>query len=224
MAYQPQWVSLSQALQWVVESGAFEQSAQTQIANAIADRELHVRVVIQSSARTMAGCVFKGKNLEVPERLSARDFDWTQSVPKEDWATGPTQVESYWANWSWAIRPIALIEVSNRDLERIWANSKEGQKVSVGGLSAPRDPNSPASNDDKIAQFQPGSTIRRRGPQQKLLAVLLELHHGGKDIRHIHRDVLHRCVLKKAEIQGFGVSRSTFNRALTKALNSIEDC
>ena len=87
MAYSPLWESLASVLKRVVATSISRKKAQEQIANAIADRAIAVRVTIDASAPDIPGWVLEGSCVGVPQQLSPKDFDWTKSRPFTPWLT-----------------------------------------------------------------------------------------------------------------------------------------
>jgi hypothetical protein len=60
---------------------------------------------------------FTGGNIKVPNHLAPEDFDWRKSRPRKPWLIGPREWKSDERHaFSWAYRPISLIEVSTADV------------------------------------------------------------------------------------------------------------
>jgi hypothetical protein len=234
MAYTSHWEALAHALRRIIQSGIAKSDAMKQLAYAIADREVAVRVAIDVSARDMGGEVLSGGNLEVPERLSAEDFDWHVSRPTSGWATGPNLPQSYFATWDWSVRPIAAIEVYTADIDRLWCSPSD-QSASLTNRKAEAKLNQASRASSKASRLAPvagtadevgtgpkSEPVTQRGsPRQRLRDALLALQRSGNDIKQMHRGELHKLVLDKTSIKDFGSSRSTFDRALADALGVI---
>jgi hypothetical protein len=117
MPYVADWEPLAEALKRVMATGANEHQAKADICNAVADRKIAVRVLVDDSERDVGGQTLPVPNIGVPPRLKPEDFDWTRSRPLTAWQTGPTSVvEHYFPTWSWRPRKIALIEASTADV------------------------------------------------------------------------------------------------------------
>ena len=238
MPYEPRWETLAHALARIVRSGVDAAVARAQIASAIADRELVVRAVIDASDREAGGQIFREGHLGVPERLTARDFNWLLSQPIVDWETGPGFVERrYFGGSDWRRRRIGVLEVYVPDIDRIWfGDSKRsgnqgagdtggdpGQAPSTTGAEHCSDSTDVPLPDDELAAGRKAEReTQREGPRQRLQAALVALHRSGKDIRQMQRGSLHRLVLDETGIKEFGGSRSTFDRAFAAALADIE--
>ena len=96
------------------------------------------------------------------------------------------------------------------------------------GLASPKISDQPLAADTRgpavaAAPRMAKPTSRRKSPRQRLIAALIQLHDGGTDITHGHRDKLHRHALVQAGMGPTGVGRSlsTFERALYRALDQI---
>jgi hypothetical protein len=122
VVYIPDWEPLAKAFRRVVDSGSVEQQARIDICHAIADRKIAVRALVADSAPDVAGRTLSGGNLSVPVRLAPDDLDWVHSRPLKPWSAGPALVEHYEALWSWAPRPIALLELSTADVIDVLCN------------------------------------------------------------------------------------------------------
>jgi hypothetical protein len=122
LPYTPDWEPLAQALKRVVASGVPQSRAETEICQAIADRKIGIRALIQRAAPDVGGKILLGGNVGVPPRLKPADFDWDKSRPFEPWNTGPDEGnpgERYLASWPWKPRPIEWIELSTSDVMEI---------------------------------------------------------------------------------------------------------
>ena len=119
VAYVPEWEPLAKALTRVKAFGGNEQQAKADICNAVADRKIAIRVVIDESHRLDGGKAFSGGNVGVPPRLDPADFDWARSRPFKPWSIGPMPGQHY--NWlsGWEDRPISLIELSTADVNNV---------------------------------------------------------------------------------------------------------
>jgi hypothetical protein len=122
LPYTPDWEPLAQALKRVVASGVPQSRAETEICQAIADRKIGIRALIQRAAPDVGGKILLGGNVGVPPRLKPADFDWDKSRPFEPWNTGPDEGnpgERYLASWPWKPRSIEWIELSTSDVMEI---------------------------------------------------------------------------------------------------------
>jgi hypothetical protein len=152
LGYTPDWELLAHALKRVVASGVArsqdktEAQAKTEICQAIADRKIGIRVLMQKAALDVGGKILVGGNVEVPPRLDPVDFDWDKSRPFKPWNTGPDDgipAERYFATWPWKPRSIEWIELSTADVVEILCG---------GGAAA---------NNDPLAQTQLARGERR---------------------------------------------------------------
>lgn len=116
MAYLPKWESLGDALKRVKANFETEELAKVDICNAIADREINVRVCAGVGKRS-----YEGGNVYVPERLNPTDFDWGRSRPFRSWEIGPMPGQHYL--WDPERLPISLVEVFTADLEKLFPAS-----------------------------------------------------------------------------------------------------
>jgi hypothetical protein len=133
MPYVPDWEPLAEAPERVMATGVTEHQAKADISNAIADRKIAVRVLVDESERDVGGQTLPVPNIGVPPRLKPEDFDWPRSRPLPAWQTGPTSVvEHYFPTWSWTPRKIALIELSTADVTSVLCISTN----SIGALGA----------------------------------------------------------------------------------------
>ena len=121
MAYIPDWEPLGDALKRVMETGASEEEAKTDLCRAVADGKIHVRVRIARSDR-----LFRNGNVGVPPHLKPGDLDWVQSRPFARWPIGPKLGEHYswisgWENW-----PLDLIELWTADVIEVLCGTQSG--------------------------------------------------------------------------------------------------
>jgi hypothetical protein len=123
VAYDPEWEPLANALIRVMASGVNEQQAKADICNAVADRQIVARVVIDKSHLLDGGRTFSGGNVGIPPRLNATDFDWAQSRPLKPWSIGPMHGQHYTWLGGWQDRPISLIELSTADVRDVLCNA-----------------------------------------------------------------------------------------------------
>ena len=119
VAYVPDWEPLANALTRVMASGVNEQQAKADICNAVADRKIVVRVVIEKSYLPDGGRTFSGGNVGIPPHLNATDFDWAHSRPLKPWPFGPVGPQNYTWFGGWQDRPISLIELSTADVRAV---------------------------------------------------------------------------------------------------------
>lgn len=124
MAYVLEWEPLANALTRVMASGVTEQQAKADICNAVADRKIVARVVIDKSHLLDGGRTFSGGNVGIPPRLNATDFDWAQSRPLKPWSIGPMRGEHYAWLGGWEERPISLIELSTENVCEVLCNAE----------------------------------------------------------------------------------------------------
>jgi hypothetical protein len=118
--YVPDWEPLANALKRVFATGSKEQEAKADICNAVADKRIAVRILVDESDRDVGGKTLLAPHVGVPPRLNPEDFDWVRSRPLTPWETGPTSVlEGYFPTWSWKPRNIALIELSTADVASV---------------------------------------------------------------------------------------------------------
>src|SRR5690242_2627887 len=102
MVYLTEWEPLSAALARVVASGASEEQGRIDIANAIADRAVSLRVKVDQNDSDVGGRVLSGVNVTPPKYLAPADIDWLESRPLAPWPTGPDQwdpAERYFGTW-----------------------------------------------------------------------------------------------------------------------------
>lgn len=132
MPYLPSWEKLADALKRVESFGTTTETAKVEICQAIADRNIPVRVVVATADHAVGGKTVQGSNLNVPQHLGPSDFNWDLSRPLDAWGTGPYPDYGV-SGWSWEARPIELIEVSTDDLIHVLGNS--GQQSARSGQS-----------------------------------------------------------------------------------------
>jgi len=123
-----------------------ETQAKTEICQAIADRKIAIRVMMQKAAPDVGAQILRGGNVEVPPRLDPADLDWDKSRPFQPWNTGPDDsdpAQRYLASWPWKPRSIEWIELSTADVVEVLCG---------GGAS---------TNSDLLAQTLPADVERR---------------------------------------------------------------
>ena len=76
MIYTPDWESLANALQRVASAHNDLPGSKAAICNAISDKKIAVRVIVDPSHDRHGGMTFAGGNIAVPFRLVPGDFDW----------------------------------------------------------------------------------------------------------------------------------------------------
>ena len=121
MTYTPLWKPLADVLRHVCATGIGEDDAKKEIAHAIAAREVALRIQVAKPEVGPARKILGSRNIRIPERLCAEDFDWARSRPVAPWSTEPeaTQVEGTMLGWK--PRRIALIEIATTDVIRVWS-------------------------------------------------------------------------------------------------------
>jgi hypothetical protein len=136
VAYVSEWEPLAKALTRVRAFGGIEHQAKVDICNAVSDRKIAIRVVIDDSHRLDGGKTYLGGNVGVPPRLNPADFNWARSRPLNPWSIGPMLGQHYsWPN-GWEDRPISLIELSTADVINVFSgdtrpNSSDGRPVNL---------------------------------------------------------------------------------------------
>ena len=120
--YVPDWERLAGALERVIATGVPEQEAKTNICNAIADRNIHVRfVTLKTWAEGKPGggigttqTICDGSEVDIPASLRPADFDWQKSRPMISWRkVGPD---------AWTLPYIEIVdrmELFVRDVTRL---------------------------------------------------------------------------------------------------------
>ena len=136
MAYSPLWESLASVLKRVVATSISRKEAQEQIANAIADRAIAVRVTIDASAPDIPGWVLEGSCVGVPQQLSPKDFDWARSRPSAPWMTADMPFEGHVPSWLFVPRSIGLVEVLRADVSSIWRSPMDDQEHTLPETAA----------------------------------------------------------------------------------------
>jgi len=126
VAYIPDWEPLGDALKRVMETGASEEEAKTDLCRAVADGKIHVRVRIAGSDR-----LFRNGNVGVPPHLKPGDLDWVQSRPFARWPIGPKLGEHYSWISGWENRPLDLIELWTADVIEILCSGGVEEKSST---------------------------------------------------------------------------------------------
>ena len=125
LAYSPLWEPLSSAVARIVLSGLAEPSAKSELASAIAERQVAIRVMVQSADPDVGSQVLGSGSVSAPKDLTDRDMDWSSSRPSAAWQTGPSTAEGSKPTWRWTPRPIEWVEVSTDDVTRIWCADGE---------------------------------------------------------------------------------------------------
>jgi hypothetical protein len=163
--YRPIWEPLRAALERVIASGVAQQQAKIEICQAIADRKIGIRTLMEKGASNVGGKTLMGGNVEVPPRLDPADFDWVKSRPLARWNTGPdarNPTERYFAMWPWKPRSIELIELSTADVGEILCGGAGNPKPQPDEQShaAHGEEKQPASeqNVDKETESENAST------------------------------------------------------------------
>jgi hypothetical protein len=174
VAYVPEWEPLANALTRVMASGVNEQQAKADICNAVADRKIVARVVIDKSHLLDGGRTFSGGNVGIPPRLNATDFDWAQSRPFKQWSIGPVPPQHYTWIGGWQDRPISLIELSTADVRAVLC---EASGTAADAVTTQR----PGST--KTSKAKSKTSRNRTKPMQyqiKTAVTALAKEHGGK--------------------------------------------
>jgi hypothetical protein len=124
--YTREWEPLADILRRVIDNGATESEAKSDICHVMADGKVGVRVVVAPSDLAVGGKTFGEGNVAVPPRLEADDFDWLGSRPLKPWPIGPRLGEHY--EWPGALigrsYPIALVELRVEDVIRLLCGSR----------------------------------------------------------------------------------------------------
>jgi len=121
VAYVPEWEPLAKALTRVKVFGGNEHQAKADICNAVSDRKIAIRVVIDDRHRLDGGKTYSGGNVGVPPRLNPADFDWARSRPINPWSIGPMPGQHYGWLSGWEDRPISLIELSTAEVINVFS-------------------------------------------------------------------------------------------------------
>jgi hypothetical protein len=195
MAYIPKWEPLSDALACVEASGSNGKQAKVDICNAVADREIAVRVTVDKSNQLDGGMTFSGKNVGVPPHLNTTDFDWAQSRPLKEWFIGPQPGQHYY--WNGGNRPISLIELSTADVREVLCNAR-----SPGNLR--KDPTNSRNAGRRPKKLDQVKAAMMRDIEGK--------KHTPGDLRKMYQKTL------AAE---YGASRETVCKALEDVLSEI---
>jgi hypothetical protein len=179
VAYTPKWESLADALKRVTKLGATEEDAKVDISNAIADREIPVRV--HAGKRS-----YQGGNVTVPQRLKPTDLDWVRSRPFQPWTIGPMLGQHYF--WDSERLPIDFIELSTADLERLFGASSNAL---VDDLTATRGSKRPRIIEYLAEHYPDGVLGPGHVPRQQLRSNLIAWR---KDLKPLDDDTLKRAI------------------------------
>jgi hypothetical protein len=129
--YTPDWESLANALQRVASAHNDLPGSKAAICNAISDKKIAVRVIVDPSHDRHGGMTFAGGNIAVPFRLVPGDFDWANSRPLRQWEIGPRPIEHYTWIGGWRSEPISLIELRTADVTRAFLGKRKERDVEV---------------------------------------------------------------------------------------------
>jgi hypothetical protein len=168
--------------------------------------KIRVRVRIASSDRARKGEVFTRPNVEVPQHLSPKDFDWERSFPRKPWPIGPSGPEHYSWVGGWKDRPIDLVELRTEDVKLVLCSAEVGPHVpdSQPGEAAPDEAGS--------AITQPSS--RRHYKVELAQRAIQELYPGGvpDQVNLPNKDLL-KAVELHLKAQGQSISDDSILRA-----------
>jgi hypothetical protein len=117
MIYVPDWETLSNGLARIIAaSGATDDAARIALCHAISDKKIAVQAVV-AKGQDWAGESVTGRQLGVPPRLTPAAFDWEKSQPLTPWELGryPNDID-------WGERNVALLEVSTKDIIKIFGH------------------------------------------------------------------------------------------------------
>jgi len=242
--YVPDWEPLANALKRVLAAGSKEQEAKADICNAVADKKIAVRVLVDESDPAVGGKTLSAPQVAVPSRLNPEAFDWVRSRPLSPWQTGPTSVvERYFPTWSWKPRGIALIELSTADVASVLCDGTrstptEGTRQGVARKRAPDDGRSQTSAEDAICEEPKcGSTEaassplppiggssqpdarRQRGRKPTVRKTTAAKMLSDLDTKAITRQQL-AGMLEKVLAERYGVSRDTARKARNDVLEA----
>jgi hypothetical protein len=222
LAYSPLWESLSEALKRIVLSGIGKTTAKDQLARAIADAQVKVRILVDPSYPEVGGRWLDGKRLAVPEELSSKDLDWELSRPFEHWETGPGNVEQYEGTWGWQARRVQRLQVSTSDVNMIWCSGGEPRVADV----EPTDVDTTAEKANRLAA--PALASRERlaipnkpgGGRKKTAAATEAMVHAVKS-GHLTFQDLQR--MKQKQLPGLypNAGRTTLEQAREEALQQL---
>jgi hypothetical protein len=143
LSYKSRWQTLADGLSHVIASGLPGGEAKTQLAHAIADRSVAVRVLIDESDRDLGGKSIVGKLVHVPDRLRPEDFDWGKSRPRKPWEIDP-KADHFGLDLFPTARRIALVEVASQDVDKIWSTTRPLQDLERGSM-----PHAPAISNSR---------------------------------------------------------------------------
>jgi hypothetical protein len=197
LPYNPEWELLANALKRVMAVGTEEQEAKADICNAISDRKIAVRVLVDEADRDVGGQTLYAPDVEVPLRLKPEDLDWRRSRPLAPWPIGPhSVVEDYLPTWSWRPRKIALLELSRADVVSVLSLGTSSDAVIVlspGPKSGEREAASVAWEIAEQILANDGRRPRRRHGRQRALAraiqPLLRARGYSREVDTITKDI-----------------------------------
>ena len=161
MAYLPKWELLGDVLKRVLAAPKTEQQAKVEICNAIADREIDVRVFHGERS-------YEGGNVSVPKLLKPADLDWGRSRPFEPWLIGPMPGQHYF--WDPERLRIDLVQVSTADVERLFGTSPNSRADDTAAKRGGKH----LRIKEYLAEYYPEGVdgpayVPRRGLQKKLI-------------------------------------------------------
>jgi hypothetical protein len=115
MIYVPDWEKLTDGLARIMAATrAPQETAKVALCQAISDLKIAVQAVV-AEGEYWAGESVTGKQLGIPRRLEPAAFDWSNSRPLKRWELGryPNDID-------WGERNVALLEVSTKDIIKIF--------------------------------------------------------------------------------------------------------
>lgn len=131
------WETLDKVLARLVAAGLLREQAMEQIAAAVADGAIPVRVKVDRTDTDIPNKFMSGREVKAPERLQPDQLDWNRSVPREPWETGPWGPAAYAAiSWGWRPRRIALLELRTDDVIRVFCRATENDSVPLKAAEA----------------------------------------------------------------------------------------
>ena len=123
MAYEGEWLRLSEALTRVMEAaGISKEEARAEICRAVADRRIRIRGELGrlTTTHTTSAEVLAGKAFEIPTDLGAENLDWAQSCPLGTWFVRRDhfRLQGHWS--------LEWIELSRADVANVLC-ARQGQ-------------------------------------------------------------------------------------------------
>lgn len=146
MVYEPDQVSLPEAVARLAQDGIAEGKAKADICNALSDRKIVFRALYQGTDvgfRPVAGSGqwIAGEDIDIPSHLSPDDFDWERSRPVAPWRLREAQdfgaIGLDWGEWRHLTTHIERIALCRADVDKL---KRTEPLVSGDGATSERNP------------------------------------------------------------------------------------